>query len=136
MGRNAEVTFVWADGPHRFRLAWGEIAELQELTGCGPQHLLSRLSDGTWRAADLYETIRLGLIGGGEQPLKALQLVDRYVKDRPLLESLFPAKVIIGAALAGVAGEPDPGKDEPGKAAAEISPTGESTLPGSMDRPQ
>jgi hypothetical protein len=136
MSRNASLTFDWADGPHAFRLAWGQLAELQELTGCGPQFLLTRLMDGAWRAGDLSETIRLGLIGGGMEPLKALALVDRYVKERPLLESLAPAKAILLAALTGVEGEAEPGKDEPGAAAANPSPTDGSTSPGSTDRPQ
>jgi hypothetical protein len=136
MSRNAEITFDWADGPRVFRLAWGEIAELQERTACGPQFLLSRLVDGTWKADDLYHIIRLGLIGGGLAPLDALKLVDRYVKERPLLESVTPAKAILLAALTGAGGEPAPGKDEPGKTAATPSPTDGSTSPGSMDRPQ
>lgn len=134
MSRDAAITLDWADGTYKFRLPYGQIAELQEATGCGPQFLLSRLIDGTWKVADLRETIRLGLIGGGVEPLKALTLVRQYVEQRPLLESVLPARAILTAALVGVPGEDWPGKDAPGETKApDPSPTDGSTSPGSME---
>ncbi len=136
MARNAEIAFAWGDGTYSFRLAFGELAELQEKTGVGPQLLLSRLIDGSWRVADAYDTIRLGLIGGGKSPVEALTLCDRYVRERPLLESLSPAKAILLAALSGVEGEEWPGKDGSGATqAGDLSPTDGSISPDSTDKP-
>lgn len=134
MSRRAEIAFDWADGTYVFRLAYGQIAELQEKTGCGPQVLLQRVIDGTWKVEDLRETIRIGLIGGGVDPLKALDLVRRYVEQRPFAESVLPARAIIGAALFGVEGEEWPGKDAPGEGkSADPSQAGGSTSPGSTE---
>ena len=66
---------------------------------------------------DLRETIRLGLIGGGMDPLDALVLVKRYVDDRPLMENVLPAWRILSAALMG------PEDDAPGKEAAPAAAT-------------
>ena len=134
MSRDARVSFDWGDAEHSFRLPYGQIAELQEKTGCGPQFLLTRIIDGSWRVDDLRETIRLGLIGGGMDPLKALALVRQYVEARPLLESVIPARVILSAALFGVEGEEWPGKDAPGETKVpDPSQTDGSTLPGSTE---
>jgi Phage tail tube protein, GTA-gp10 len=137
MARNAEITFAWADGTYTFRLAYGELAELQEKSGVGPQLLLSRLIDGSWRVADAYDTIRLGLIGGGKSPVDAMKLCERYVRERPLIESLTPAKAILLAALSGVEGEEWPGKDGSGATqAGDLSPMEGSISPDFMDKPQ
>jgi hypothetical protein len=134
MSRAADVTFDWADGTYRFRLPYGQIAELQERTGCGPQLLLQRVVDGSWKVDDLRETIRLGLIGGGLEPLKALTLVRQYVEARPLAENVTPAKLILMAALFGVEGEEWPGKGAPGEeTSADPSRTDGSTSPGSTE---
>jgi hypothetical protein len=134
MSRSATITMTWADGEHVFRLAWGQIVELQEKTGCGPQHLFSRIANGSWMAGDLSETIRLGLIGGGMEPLKALQLTRSYVQERPLLENQAPALAILGAALSGVETEDWPGKAAPGEMTAhDPSPSDGSTSPGSTE---
>ena len=55
---------------------------------------------------DISETIRLGLVGGGLEPVKATKLVRRYVEDRPPLESLMVARGILAVALMGAPDEP------------------------------
>ena len=97
-----------------------------------PYFLLGRVDGGQWFIDDLRETIRIGLIGGGLEPVKALALVKRYVDDRPFAESITHARAIL---LAAIVGAPD--GEKPGKAAAaragrktpKTSPTGESPLP-------
>ena len=101
MTRSAEVTFFWADDEHSFALKWGQLIELQEKCDAGPYVILERLAANAWRMEDISEIIRLGLIGGGMPPVPALKLVKRYVKDRPPVESVQPAQVILAAALVG-----------------------------------
>ncbi|MBM7322430.1 gene transfer agent family protein [Agrobacterium sp. S2] len=101
MMRDATVTFDWADGTHSFRLAWGQLAELQEKCDAGPYVVLQRLHSGEWRVEDISNIIRLGLIGGGLEPSPALKLTRAYVEARPPMESLIPAQVILSAALMG-----------------------------------
>lgn len=99
--RDATVTFDWADGTYTFRLAWGQLGELQEKTDAGPYVVLLRLHNGAWRIEDIINIIRLGLIGGGMEPSPALKLTRAYVEARPPMENLIPAQVILSAALTG-----------------------------------
>lgn len=117
MTRNGSVTTFWADGEYTFRLAIGQLRELQEKTGVGPYKLYERLIRGEWRADDVREAIRLGLIGGGLKPADAHKLVgdhfDQY--GMPLIDHVPAALEIMAAALIGPDDEPL-GKDEPVKA--------------------
>jgi hypothetical protein len=124
MSADASVTLTWADGEHKFRLAIGQLRELQEKTDAGPVEVLDRLATRRWRLDDVRETLRLGLIGGGMAPVKALGLVKRYVDERPLMESLPAAQAVLLAAIVGVP------EDEVGKGEAE-----ETTTSGSASRP-
>lgn len=119
MSRDASIEFDWADGHYKFRLAVGELRELDEKTDRGPLELLRMMDDGTWRAPHVRETIRIGLIGGGATPTKAMTLVKRYVDDRPLMESVIAARAILFAAVAGPRDGERPGKRRAAKAAAD-----------------
>lgn len=137
MSRCAKIELVWADGAgpgeggkYIFRLRIGELRELQEKVNAGPQTVLQRLATGAWYVDDIRETLRLGLIGGGLAPAKALKLVERYVdaEDRPLIENAPAAQAVILAAVIGV------GDDPVGKAeAAKQGPTEKSASPPSTD---
>ena len=101
MSREASITLDWADGSYHFRLAWGELAKLQEACDCGPYVVMGRLADSTWRLEDISNVIRLGLIGGGKTPVEALKLVRSYVEDRPPMENLLTARAVMMAGLMG-----------------------------------
>ncbi len=116
--RDAKVEQPFADGDYEFRLGWGQLSELQEKTDCGPYFLLSRIDSGEWRIEDISETIRLGLIGGGMVPKDALGLVKRYVLDRPPMENLPLAHVVL---MAGLMGAPEEPPGEPKAPAGETS---------------
>lgn len=105
MTRDASVTLPFADGDKTFRLAWGELIKLQESQDAGPFVIYRRLMSGQWRMGDISNTIRLGLIGGGLEPDKALAFVRDYVECRPPLESLALAQGILGVALQGAVDE-------------------------------
>lgn len=99
--RDARVELDWADGTYAFRLAWGQLAELQERCDAGPYVVLQRLHNGTWRVEDITNVIRLGLIGGGMAPADALKKVRTYVEDRPPLENVLTAQAVLTAGLMG-----------------------------------
>lgn len=108
--RNGRIELEFADGIYTFRLAIGELEELQEKTDCGPYALLRRLLANDWKVDDVRHTIRLGLIGGGSEPVTALKLVQRYVDQRSdWLNNAMIAQAIVSAALVG-APEEEPGK--------------------------
>lgn len=101
MSRDARVDLDWADGTHTFRLAWGQLVELQEKCDAGPYVVLDRIFRGQWKMEDITNVIRLGLIGGGMPPVDALKKVRAYVEDRPPLESVPFAQAILSAGLMG-----------------------------------
>lgn len=127
--RHAEIGLEFGGEDRRFRLALGELRELQEKTDAGPAHLLQRLTDGTWRVDDIRETLRLGLIGGGMTPSEALALCRRYVDDRPLLESLPLARAVLLVVLLPVEG--DVPKPPPAEGATETTHGDGSPSPAS-----
>lgn len=108
--RNGRIELEFADGTYGFRLAIGELEELQEKTGVGPYALLRRLLANDWKVDDVRQTIRLGLIGDGLDPIKSKKLVERYVDQRSdWLNNAMIAQAIVSAALVG-APEEEPGK--------------------------
>lgn len=134
--RNGAITADFGDGTYSFRLALGELEELQEKTDAGPFVVLRRLFDGSWRTSDVREVIRLGLIGGGMEPLRALGLVRRYVDGRSAwIASASIAQAILGASLSGAPEENEgkgdaPGaEDNPPNFQTDGSPSARSTEP-------
>ncbi len=106
MSRDARIELDWADGTYAFRLGFGELVRLEEARDAGAQLIHARLSDGSWRVSDISDVIRLGLIGGGMPPADALKKVRAYVQERPPLENLIFAQVILGVGLQGAPDEP------------------------------
>lgn len=127
MSADGALTMLWGDGEFRFRLAIGQLRELQEKANAGPPELFERLRTNTWRVDDIRETLRLGLIGGGMSPTDALTKVIRYVDARPLFENVGPALNVLGAALLGVPDDQPAGKEQPER------PQDGSASPSSME---
>ncbi|MBI1405709.1 MAG: gene transfer agent family protein [Caulobacter sp.] len=120
MSRSALFDGVFGDGRHPFRLRIGELEELQEKCDAGPEEIYWRLQTGAWRVADIRETLRLGLIGGGLTPTPALVLVNRYAGEGWLAEWKALAANIIAAALFGAPDEDKPAP-APGEAEGETA---------------
>lgn len=120
--RDGSVTLPFADGEYRFRLGWGQLAELQEKCNAGPYIILNRLVTLEARTYDISETIRLGLIGGGQDPFAALTLVRRYVEERPISETIVIAQQIMASAVVGAPEEEVEKKSEAPAPAAMNSP--------------
>lgn len=107
-----------------------EIEELQRLCGnVGIGTIIERVMENQFYYADIYQTIRLGLIGSGEvSPTRATELVNTYVHGKTLAAPNDPssplsvAKVILGSLMFGVAEN-----NSPKKATAE-----DVTMDGSM----
>jgi hypothetical protein len=146
------LELVFADGSYLFDLKLPQLAELQRLRECGVFKIYGRVlrgryylggepvavaEDGEAFVEDLYETIRLGLIGGGKgvvggqevtvSALRARQLVETYCHAAPLRESWAIAAAVLGARVEGYT----PPKAEPAKAPAAGKRTRKSTSPKS-----
>lgn len=118
--RNALITEFLGDDMQDFRLAYGNLLELQEKTGVGPFTLYRRFMSDDWFVQDIFETCRIGLIGGGMKPRDAFVLCKRYVMDQPPLDNLNLARMILVAALHGAPDEDRSGsKKDDGKTSEE-----------------
>ncbi|TCT12659.1 tail tube GTA-gp10-like protein [Tepidamorphus gemmatus] len=84
----------FGDTERAFALPPAMIAELERLSGAGIGGLCRRLFAGEFHHAHVVETIRLGLIGGGETPQRAAELIATYATARPLAET-YPIAVAI-----------------------------------------
>lgn len=135
MSRDGSVTLPFADGDYTFRLAWGELITLQEERDAGAYVLLDRLLTGRWHVQDISSVLRLGLIGGGMEPVPALKMVRTYVEARPPMESLVYAQRVLGAAIAGTPEEEVGKKSEAASQEEGNAPsrTASSDLPPSSE---
>lgn len=86
----------FGDAERTFTLTPELIIELERKTGAGIGALCSRLFARQFRHADITETIRLALIGGGTDPKEAAVLVAAYA-GKPLLEPYALAVAILDA---------------------------------------
>lgn len=134
----------FADGTYLFDLKLPQLAELQEKRKAGVFAIYGRVmrgrtvidgtpfafaEEGQSFAEDLFEVIRLGLIGGGKgvvdgreisvNAVTARTLVERYCHSAPLRDSWNIAAAILLARVEGY----DPPKAEPPKAAAPDTTT-------------
>jgi hypothetical protein len=125
-----QVELKFADGDYLFALKLPQLAELQDKCGAGifaiygrvlkgrfvlGEEIVGMAHEGEAYASDLYETIRLGLIGGGKgmvdgkevevSALRARQLVETYVHPAPLREAWSIAAAILTVKIEGY----DPG---------------------------
>lgn len=148
----------FADGTYLFDLKLPQLAELQEKCGAGVFKIYGRVLQGRYHfddevigfpqegeafSEDLFETIRLGLIGGGRgivddrevvvSALTAKSLVERYVHPAPLREAWAIAAAILGARVEGysppkkAAPAGEPADDQ----TASTSPKSSQTAPSS-----
>jgi hypothetical protein len=99
--QRAAVELPWGDGDHTFRLGLAEIEELEAACDMSVFLLHTAVTSDIpfAKLKHFSETLRLGLIGGGMAPVPALQLVKRYVEERPLHESVAVAGAILRAAI-------------------------------------
>ena len=97
---------------------------------------LTKMVVGDFRMEWILEAVRLGLIGGGMNPIKALKLTDRYVRDGFIMDYVETAADVLWVSLYGPEDEPLTPDEEPeeedtsGEPMAEVSPTPSPALSG------
>jgi hypothetical protein len=106
----------WPGGEHEFALRIGELRALQGAVGAGPEEVFNRLRVGNWRADDLTQVLKWGLVGGGMEKGQAAQLVTSLIDLHPLMQFKLAALAVMGHALLGdLDGDEEPGKPEAGE---------------------
>lgn len=105
----AEMTHrtFFGDAERDFRLTPELVVELERKTDAGIGALSRRLFNREFKRADMIETIRLALIGGGTSPKEADALVSAYVAQAPLIQNVTLAIAILETLWFGA-----PKKDE------------------------
>jgi hypothetical protein len=133
MGLKTEVRLDFAGERRSFNLSpIACLRRLQDACDAGPQYVLNRLFDGSWRMDDLRETIVQGLVGGGEDQRAAQALVEKWLDPEPKQQFLPIAQAVLMAWLTGAEDE-DLGETE-GEAGPSIpSPVESSDSPASME---
>lgn len=140
---SSEIEIEFGDGKYVFALRLKEIEELQRLCGAGLGEIANRVMlTQSWYVKDIYETIRLGLIGGGMPAVRAREIIEVYVDGRPIASSgdpsspLLTARAVLMAVYFGVREavkeanlDDDEGKSKAGMAGT--SPSRPSTGSGS-----
>jgi hypothetical protein len=86
----------FGDGDHSFALKQPQITELENKYGA-VSAICGRVFARQFSQAEIAETIRLALIGAGEHPKRAAELIALYVTDRPLNEFYSTALAICEA---------------------------------------
>lgn len=123
------VTINWVQGEHDFALNIGELRALQKNCDAGPELILTRLNAGSWLVDDIFEVLRLGLIGAGMANKDAGPLVRKAFDEAPIFNLKSPAYEVLAAALIG--DEDDPvGEVEGVKPEANSGSSPSSTEPG------
>ena len=112
----------WEGGEHEFALPLSALEALQDrMSGDGVGLIFQRLSQGTFKAGDVVNTLILGLEGGGMKKSEASTKVSTVYESKGLNSMVIVAQIVISTALNGW---PD---DEPGEAGAEALTTSKST---------
>lgn len=139
MSANGTRTIIWAGGEDVFCLAKvGLILDLEDRCKAGIALILARIDSGIFGLNDIREPIRLGLIGGGMAPDKAMARVRNHVDENPLAHSVLVAQAILQAVLVGVPDDPvGKAPDDTGKATPPAAEnTGSSTTTDASAAPR
>ena len=146
MSRSGEIVLAFGGEDRKFRLGIGEWRDVQEKCDAGPGEIMERLSPafralklgvsfadllhsgivGRWRIDDIRVVIFAGLVGGGMDPTKSLDLVRKWVDERPILEPLPIAYEIVYASLAGAPDEEAAAGEPKGETGPPLSPEASS----------
>ena len=105
----------WAGRDRVFRLRLGDVLDLEEALGRQPISVtFRRLATAEFGVMDVHETLRIGLIGGGESILDAKRLMDSHFERRGLMEQAGIAGDLLISIMTGVeVAEGAPDQDQP-----------------------
>lgn len=95
------IELEFGDGEYTFQLRLVQIAELQRKCDAGIATIWGRVAGQSYHAEDLVETVRLGLIGGGMDAVKAKRLVATYTDEWPMEKWWSHAFAILAACVVG-----------------------------------
>ncbi|WP_413709376.1 gene transfer agent family protein [Rhizobium sp. Rhizsp82] len=92
---------IFGDGKYKFHIGYDEAVEWERKRRKGLYPTMVALLAGDWQVADVTEVVRVAMIGGGSDPVEAFEISDRYVRQRPLIESMQLAIDVLELAYFG-----------------------------------
>jgi hypothetical protein len=95
MPRPHAPVIAWPQGEHAFWLNLGELRALEQACDAGFMLIWSRMISGQPRVDDIYQTIRLGLIGGGMLPDKAATLTAKAFEESSIMTLMRTAEPVL-----------------------------------------
>lgn len=122
MARSITLRRAFGGRDCSFKLRWGEIEQLEQACGAGIGAIWQRVATLQFRAADIRETVRLGLQGAGLAEPMATAAVKLVFEEGPLLPHVQLAADILGAALEGAEPEKRPEAETPSSESPATSP--------------
>lgn len=99
MARPAAPTIAWPQGEHAFWLNVGELRALEQNCDAGFMVVWQRLMAGQARIDDIFHTIRLGLIGAGMVPEKAMALTVKAFDESSAVTLMRTAEPILRVSI-------------------------------------
>lgn len=100
MSTDASVDLEWAGDLRKFRLPIAQLVALEDACDMGCGEILGSLAL-TWRIRTVKHILRLALMGGGMEGVKAARIVDENVVEGRLMEAVVMAKAVLTTALVG-----------------------------------
>jgi hypothetical protein len=91
----------FGDQKYTFKLTPELIRELESKCGAGIGLIAGRVFARQFSQAEITETLRLALIGGGTAPKRAAELIAAYAEGRPLIETYEIAAKVLEKTLFG-----------------------------------
>jgi hypothetical protein len=121
MSRDATIELTFAGDERKFTLAYVNLLALQDACDAGYLEIYDRLANNRARAEDVFETLRIGLIGAGVDAKIAKRWVEQNLI--PLAASRMAAQLVLGGCIAG-----DP-REQVGKEEAATDETEANAFP-------
>jgi hypothetical protein len=95
MARPNAPVIAWPQGEHAFWLNLGELRALEQATDAGFMVVWTRMISGQAHIDDVYQTIRLGLIGAGMPADKALALTAKAFEESSIVTLMRTAEPVL-----------------------------------------
>lgn len=122
----ALIEVPFANELHRFRLGLGQLEDLESRFKVGTIGWVEKFRANEWRIGEMRAVFITALVGGGQDPAQAKEVVDRCMMAWPLVRNVDLFWKIVNAAIL----EPPPGMSS-GKDQADEEEEMASTSPAS-----
>ena len=98
---NMKIDIPFAGEKQSFRLTLEMISELEECTGLGIGALYQRVISSVANASEIVNIIKFGLMGGGADPKRAADMIERFIPITPINNLSDVAFTIMNVAMYG-----------------------------------